>query len=71
MKKNQKSTEKHPVSRKESEKDLKTGKKEREIAATAANQQKFTKSGRTKAHNPATESTKGNKMKAGKPYKQQ
>jgi hypothetical protein len=71
MKKNSKSASKHPVSRKQSEKGLKTGKKESELAASATNQEKFTKTGRNQGHNPPSESTKGNKMKAGKPYKQQ
>ena len=67
MKKN----EKHPGSIKGSEKNPKAGKKESQIADTAANELKQTKSGRTQGNNPKTDHTKSNKMKAGKPYKQQ
>jgi hypothetical protein len=71
MKKNSKSADKHPVSRKTSEKASVTGKKEKQAAASAEGNKKLTSSGRTQGHNPPTESTKANKMKAGKPYKQQ
>jgi hypothetical protein len=71
MKKQSKNSNKHPVSRKGSEKDPATGKKEKAAAASVEGSKKLTSSGRTQGHNPTTESTKGNKMKAGKPYKQQ
>jgi hypothetical protein len=66
-----KKKESQPASRKESEKGSKTGIKEKMKADTAQNQQKQTKTGRTAGHNPMTDNTKSNKMKAGKPYKQQ
>jgi hypothetical protein len=71
MYKMKKTKEKHPTSRKQSEKESGTSKKEREKAASAQNEQKQTKTGRTQGHNPMTDNTKSNKMKAGKPYKQQ
>jgi hypothetical protein len=67
MKKTNKKSQ--PASRKETEKTI--GKKEIGKAAGAYNESKTTTTGRTKGHNPPTESTKANKSKAGKPYKQQ
>jgi hypothetical protein len=67
MKKDNKKNQ--PQSRKASDKA--NDKKEVEKVAGAYNQSKTTTTGRTKGHNPPTESTKANKNKAGKPYKQQ
>lgn len=66
-----KKQEKHPLTRKETDLKTKSGKKEKEIAVTAENETKLTKTGGTQGNNPKTDHTKSNKMKAGKPYKEQ
>lgn len=66
-----KKQEKHPLTRKETDLHSEKGKKQRETALTAENEPKQTKTGRAQGNNPKTDNTKSNKMKKGKPYKEQ